>query len=104
MSTRFTRFATHLSSAEALRHAIPYLHRAHEDFELLEMYRAAADVEYLLAVCYHNVHLNGPRDEAALKHKATLEKRATLEAIEFDDETSQVLDIVEEVGVKLASR
>ncbi|KAF9040419.1 hypothetical protein BDZ89DRAFT_1060507 [Hymenopellis radicata] len=91
-------------SPEALRHAIPYLHRAHEDFELLEMYRAAADVEYLLALCYHNVHLNGPRDEAALKHKATVEKRAALEAIEFDDETSQVLDLVEEVGVKLASR
>lgn len=93
-----------LPTAEVLREAVPYLLRAEADFNAVEMYQAAGDIQYALAVVYHNMNLEEQRDAMSQKHMAMLEKRTSLEEIAFDEECWQILELVARVGFKLASR
>ncbi|KIY63028.1 hypothetical protein CYLTODRAFT_403804 [Cylindrobasidium torrendii FP15055 ss-10] len=91
-------------SSEELNEALQHLLRAEGDFIKLEMYPQLKDVQFLLAVVYHNLGMALERDTMANKQRETTEILKAYELVTFDEEVWQVLDIVASIGYKLAAR
>ncbi|KAF5368466.1 hypothetical protein D9758_002314 [Tetrapyrgos nigripes] len=90
--------------ASALQLAANWLLMAEKDFLVLQMYRAAVDVQYLLSIVYDNMGAESERDEAAKRHLATQKQFRILEEVYVDEDTKAVLEMVSRIGMALNSR
>ena len=90
-------------TVDALREALHYLLTAESDFKRLRMLRQVMHVRYFLSIVYHNLGMEGERDDAIRKHTAAEEELMRLH-LTVDDEAQRVWDVVSDVGAALASR
>jgi len=74
------------------------------DFQTIEIYRSAKDVQYLLSVVYHNLGMTRERDDSANRHSQMEEYQRKLESTTFDETYRAVFQLVAKVGAALASR
>ena len=68
------------------------------------MYESLADVQYFLAIVYHNLEDQQERDATSARHLESEELVKKAEGIVIEDEVMQVWRIVTEVGAALTAR
>ena len=91
-------------SPECLREALTFLNIAEQDYKKIQILRSLADVQYLVSVLYHNLSLEGERDEAAKRHLETEEQRKCASIVVHEHWIGHVWDLVCDVGATLAGR
>lgn len=91
-------------SAESIREAIPYIEIAENDYRTIQILRSLADVQYYLAVLYHNLGMEAERDAAAERHEKTEEERKEAAVCGIEGWVKDVWDLVCEIGTVLAAR
>ncbi|KAI0046097.1 hypothetical protein FA95DRAFT_1560450 [Auriscalpium vulgare] len=91
-------------SRDSMTSALPYLSIAERDYATLQMFRSLADVQYLKAVLYHNLHKFGERDETAARQLKTEEDMDATSIIVMEEWIAQVWELVCDVGAALAAR
>lgn len=84
--------------------AISYLLISETDYKKLEMYQTLLDVQYLIAVVYHNLGMIRERNEAAERHIETQAQQRKLEAVITEDEIQEIFKVISLVGAALAGR
>ncbi|KXN82084.1 hypothetical protein AN958_03242 [Leucoagaricus sp. SymC.cos] len=92
------------SSPESLREALSYLLAAEKDYECLDTLESLQDVQYFIAVIYHNLDMVNECDAAARRHHVTVERREKLAATVADDGVEAILDLIGKIGMALTSR
>lgn len=68
------------------------------------MHKSLADVQYFLAIMYHNLEDHQERDATSARHLESEELAKKAEGIVVEDEVMQVWRIVTEVGAALTAR
>ncbi|KAG6854307.1 hypothetical protein C0991_008202 [Blastosporella zonata] len=91
------------STVAALTEALRYLKISESDYQTLQVHTSLLHVQYLLSVIYHNLGMLEERDAAARRHIETLELQSKQGTV-VEDDTQQVLEILELVGAHLAGR
>jgi anaphase-promoting complex subunit 5 len=91
-------------SPESIREALPYLDIAEKDYTTLEILRSLADVQFLVSVLYHNLHMVEERDAAATRQAKTEEDMQEAAVVVSEDWIDQVWELVLDIGASLAKR
>lgn len=91
---------------DSLSKALPFLQTAEDDYARLEMSSALQAVQYMLAVVLHNM---GPeqqqkRDDAAARRLATQAEAARWAGEHVDEQFKEVMELVTQIGITIASR
>lgn len=89
---------------KGLKEALPYLKRAEEDYERLEIYSSVLDVQYLQSITYHNLGLIDERDAAAERHGATEATKRRLEGMTMEEDVNTICELVADIGAALSAR
>ena len=84
--------------------SLPYLERADADYGMIEMKQAQLDVQYVMAVVYHNLGMHAKRDEITTQYLALEEEHKQIAARNIEPWYEDVWRVVSEVGAALAAR
>jgi anaphase-promoting complex subunit 5 len=84
--------------------ALPWFQKAEEEYHKLNIFGSLADVQYMLAIVFHNLDRITERDAAAARQVETDEQMSRLEQLVIEDSVVQVWQLVTDVGAALAAR
>lgn len=87
-----------------MQQALGFFQMAEDDYSRIELTASQHDVQYYIAMMYHNLGMIERRDEAADKWQATREKMVKWEAENIDPQFREVMDVVVQVGEMIANR
>jgi anaphase-promoting complex subunit 5 len=70
----------------------------------MEIYDALLASQYLLSVVFNSLGMVKERDEAAMRHEATEQRRKKMESVVVEPELDQMFELISRVGSVLSGR
>jgi anaphase-promoting complex subunit 5 len=70
----------------------------------MEIYDALLASQYLLSVVFNSLGMVKERDEVAMRHEATEQRRKKMESVVVDPELDRMFELISRVGSVLSGR